>query len=79
MNDYRFIFTRRLSIVVEAESQEAAWAQAAQLDPNLLSEPWTIELAGSVKDEQPVDQGPVEVDDWGDPEDDSWTRDDLFG
>ena len=71
MPDYKFTFYKTIDVVFEAGTEHEAWVQAMTFDPNLLPTDWDVKLNDSVaKKPQPLDQGPVEVDDWDfDPKD----------
>lgn len=65
MADYKFKFVKQVEIVVEAESEDAAWLQIAQINPETLGAEWEASVVTNVRQEEPLDQGPVEIDDWG--------------
>jgi len=64
MPDYKFKFVRKVDLVIEADNEVDAWAQAMQMNIDLYAEPWSIVLDDQPPVEPPIDQGPVEVDDW---------------
>lgn len=65
MTDFKFKFVKQVEIIVEAVSEEAAWMQIAQINPETLGAEWDVSVASGVREEEPLDQGPVEIDDWG--------------
>lgn len=69
MPDYKFTFSLSGDIVIEAATEHEAWVQAAQLNPRtVITDDWTIKLNESFNVAPPLNQGPVEVDDWDIPE-----------
>jgi hypothetical protein len=68
--DYKFKFIRKVDIIIEADDEVSAWAQAMQLNADLYAAGWEIVLDDQPPVEPPIDQGPVEVDDWDAPFDD---------
>lgn len=65
MHDFKFTFVKKVEIVIEADNENDAWMKVAQLNPEMLGAEWEITQGSSVKEEIPLDQGPVEIDDWG--------------
>ena len=69
MPDYRFTFSKKFDLFFEAATEHEAWVQAMTANPDLIPNDWVITLNESTRSEPlPLDQGPVEVDDWPDPE-----------
>ena len=64
MPDYKFKLVRKVDLVIEADTEDAAWAQVMQMNADLYAEPWSIVLDNQPAVEPAIDQGPVEVDDW---------------
>jgi len=64
MADYKFKLTKQTELVIAAGSIDEAWQEIIKVDPDLLGIEWTIE-AVPLKEDQPIDQGPVELDDFG--------------
>lgn len=73
MPDYKFTFLKKFDMVFEAGTEHEAWVQAMSLAPDTVPTDWDIKLnehVASKPQDLPIDQGPVEVDDWDfDPED----------
>ena len=69
MPDYKFTFSKTTDLYVEAQTEQEAWVQAMTINADVIPLEWTIKLNESFAVEVPLDQGPVEIDDWG-PEDD---------
>jgi hypothetical protein len=66
MSNYSFVFTKSIEIVIEASSEDEAWTKIAQINPETLGAEWEVAAKSTlVKEEIPIDQGPVEIDDWG--------------
>jgi hypothetical protein len=66
MSDYKFVFTKTIEVVIEAANENDAWMRIAQIDPETLGATWEIhDQSSAAKAEIPLDQGPVEIDDWG--------------
>jgi hypothetical protein len=68
MPDYRFTYTKQTDIIVEAATEHEAWVQAMSLDPNSVPSDWDIKLNESIKQELPLNAGPVEIDEWDPPD-----------
>ena len=67
MPDYKFTYIKIVDMVFEAGTEHEAWVQAMTFDPNILPTDWDIKLNDSVAkkpQDLPLDQGPVEIDDW---------------
>jgi hypothetical protein len=65
MPDYKFVFTKKAEIVIEAATEDAAWMQVSQLNPDFLGAEWEIENQTNMTPKEiPLDEGPVEIDDW---------------
>ena len=66
MPDYKFTFQKKFDLVFEANTEHEAWVQAMSADPGVIPIDWDIKLNETFKPaDLPLDQGPVEVDDWG--------------
>ena len=72
MPDYKFTFSKTTDLYVEAQTEQEAWVQAMTMNADSIPLEWTIKLneSSAAGRELPLDQGPVEVDDWGPVEDD---------
>jgi hypothetical protein len=64
MADYKFKLTKQTELVIAAGSIDEAWQEIIKVDPDLLGLEWAIE-AVPLKEDKPIDQGPVELDDFG--------------
>lgn len=65
MPDYNFTFYKKVQVVIEAANENDAWIKIAQLNPDTLGADWEVDHSAAIKTEIPLDQGPVEIDDWG--------------
>lgn len=72
MPDYTFTFTKTFDLNFEAQTEHEAWVQAMTFTADSMPSDWEVKLKEHVaeKPQLPLDQGPVEVDDWDIPEDD---------
>jgi hypothetical protein len=73
MPDYKFTYTKSFDMVFEASTEHEAWVQAMSMTPDIVPTDWDIKLnenVASKPQDLPLNQGPVEVDDWDfDPKD----------
>ena len=56
-------------MIFEAQTDHEAWIQATTLTPDHVPGDWKIKLNEHVNPPMPLDQGPVELDDWDIPDD----------
>jgi len=64
MPDYKFKLTKQTELVIAAGSIDEAWQEIIKVDPDLLGMEWIIDSV-PLKEQTPIDQGPVELDDFG--------------
>ena len=67
MPDCTFTFTKQFELSFEAQTEHEAWVQAMTFSADTYPTDWAVKLKESVAKKQqelPIDQGPVEVDDW---------------
>jgi hypothetical protein len=69
MPDYRFTFTKQFDMIFEAQTEHEAWVQATTLLPDHVPGDWKIKLNEHTIDPTPLNQGPVEIDEWDIPDD----------
>jgi hypothetical protein len=70
MPDYKFTFHKQIDLVIEAATEHEAWMQANAIDPSMLAvAEWDVRLNETfTASPPPIDQGPVEIDDWPAPD-----------